>query len=257
MNNIIRKISDCNTTIEHIRDCINSGRCNNCRQFNQPCKEIKPLVESLTALCNSIKSANPFEEERLTVLSERIENQQTINPYDFGGVMAVVNIIASQYDAHNRKKIFISHSSEDKELIGKFCDHILQLGIGISHDDIFCTSIEEMAIENGEDIRKHIHNNIRYADFSFLLISENYKKSEICINEMGAVWAYDNNVRYYLLPNSNFDKIGWLCDTKKAEKINNTIALDALQKELISFYTLPDKGIAWSRQRESFLSCFK
>lgn len=118
---------------------------------------------------------------------------------------------------------------------------------------IFCTSIEDMAIKNGEDIRKHIKDNIRTADFSFLMISNNYKNSEICINEMGAVWAYDSNVRYYLLPDVGFDKIGWLCDTKKADRLNDTIVLDAIQKELIAYYSLSDNELAWSRQRNSFI----
>ena len=60
-------------------------------------------------------------------------------------------------------------------------------------------------------MKNHIKENILSADFSLLLISENYKNIEICHNEMGAVWATDKNVRYYLLPNTGFDKIGWLC----------------------------------------------
>ena len=62
---------------------------------------------------------------------------------------------------------------------------LLILGIGLNPDDIFCTSIEDMTMRNGEDIRKHIQDNIRSAEYSFLLISDNYKASEICINEMG------------------------------------------------------------------------
>jgi hypothetical protein len=110
-----------------------------------------------------------------------------------------------------------------------------------------------MAIKNGEDIRKHIHTNIQTADFSILLISNNYKKSEICMNEMGAVWACNNNVRYYILPDSNFDTIGWLCNPNQAEKLFDSIALDALKMELSTYYSLEDKGTAWSRQRETFL----
>ena len=49
-----------------------------------------------------------------------------------------------------------------------------------------------MGLKNGEDIRRHIRENVRSADFSFLMISKNYKASEICLNEMGAVWATVN-----------------------------------------------------------------
>ena len=83
-----------------------------------------------------------------------------------------------------------------------------------------------------------------------------YKKSEICLNEMGAVWAYNNNVRLYLLPNTNFEDIGWLCDTKQAEMLYNSITLDALKMELSEYYSLQDHGITWSRQRESFMKTF-
>lgn len=115
-----------------------------------------------------------------------------------------------------------------------------------------------MGIKNGEDIRKHIHNNIKNADYSFLLISKNYKESEICLNEMGAVWAYDNNVKLYLLPDANFKNIGWLCDTRIAERIDSSISLDALHEQLQRYYSLQNTSItSWSRHREKFLQDIK
>ena len=127
------------------------------------------------------------------------------------------------------------------------------MGIGLSHEDIFCTSIEEMGIRNGEDIRRHIREDVRSADFSFLMISKNYKASEICLNEMGAVWATDNRVRYYILPDVDFKEIGWLCDAYKADKLADSVALDNLEQELTDFYGLPRKGGIWSRQRQNFI----
>lgn len=127
------------------------------------------------------------------------------------------------------------------------------LGIGINPDDIFCTSIEDLGIRNGEDIRRHIHDNIRSAEYSFILLSDNYKASEICVNEMGAVWAYDANVRLYLLPNTGFSIIGWLCDTRQVESISNSVALDILYKEMAEHFNLPDRLIHWSQQRKLFL----
>lgn len=221
-------------------------------------------------------------------LGNIVSNQIYINAYVFGDIRTTLSILDEMYTRSNKtlgsdnttrkrgvvdlsktstefpssmtvcrskikKKIFISHSSKDKRIVEKLVDHILLLGIGLSPEDIFCTSIEDLGIKNGEDIRKHIHTNIQTADFSILLISNNYKKSEICMNEMGAVWAYNNNVRYYLLPDSNFDTIGWLCNPNQAEKLFDSIALDALKMELSTYYSLEDKGTAWSRQRETFL----
>jgi hypothetical protein len=171
----------------------------------------------------------------------------------YTAMKTIVDCILSLEERKNAKRIFISHSSKDKEVMEKFTDYILQLGIGLSHEEIFCTSIEEMGIRNGEDIRQYIKDNVQGADFSFLMLSKNYKKSEICLNEMGAVWAVDNRVRYYLLPNVDFKEIGWLCETNKAEKLYDSVVLDALEEELTDFYGLPHKGGIWSRQRQNFV----
>ena len=171
----------------------------------------------------------------------------------FTAMKTIVQCVLS-LEKKRSKRIFISHSSKDIEVVKMFVDHILQLGVGLRFDDIFCTSIEEMGIKNGEDLRNHIWNNVQSADFSFLMISRNYKESEICLNEMGAVWAADNRVRYYLLPDVDFNEIGWLCDTKKADKLANPIVLDSLEEELVDFYDLPHLGGRWSRHRQDFVN---
>ncbi|MCQ2130000.1 MAG: toll/interleukin-1 receptor domain-containing protein [Bacteroidales bacterium] len=151
------------------------------------------------------------------------------------------------------KRIFISHSSKDKSIVKAFVDQVLQLGVGLRNEDVFCTSIEDMTMKNGEDIRDHIRKNIRTADYSLLFISDNYKSSEICLNEMGAVWATDNEVRYCLLPNTSFESIGWLCSPKKADMITDRTFLDALSEELTSRYSLNKDSLCWSRHREAFV----
>lgn len=178
-----------------------------------------------------------------------------INAYSFGDIRTAIKILDSLYSnkPQNGHKIFISHSSKDKNVVSEFCDRILQLGMGLHSDDIFCTSIEDMNIKNGDDIRKHIKENILSADFSFLLISSNYKNSEICLNEMGAVWTNDHNVRYYLLPNTTFKEIGWLCDTKQAEQLIDHTTLDKLYKELTDYYNLGGRLETWSKQRVTFV----
>lgn len=216
------------------------------------CGDIKAWESSLRALVASIQNKYP---EMATLLQSHIDQYDRDRIMHLGAIDAIVeSILALETKESKSKCIFISHSSKDKDFVERFVDNILQLGIGIQSNDIFCSSIEEIGIRNGEDIRRHIHENIRDVDYAFLLISPNYKASEICLNEMGAVWAYDNNVRLYLLPGIDFKEIGWLCDTRKAETLANSITLDALQKELIKYFNLPDKEKAWSRQRESFLA---
>ena len=207
--------------------------------------------EAITELQSVIANKYPVISFELRQHNNDYSRGETIVHYT--AMKTIVDCILSLEEKKNAKRIFISHSSKDKDIMEKFTDNILQLGIGLSHEDIFCTSIEEMGIRNGEDIRRHIRDNVQKADFSFLMISKNYKESEICLNEMGAVWATDNCIHYYLLPNVNFNEIGWLCDTNKADKLCDSVVLDALEEELTGYYGLTHKGGIWSRQRQNFV----
>ena len=208
------------------------------------------LIEISKQLIPQLQAEQPKIADILSKAISNINNNGFILAYAFGDIRTCYRILESIYN--HPKKIFISHSSRDVNIIGEFVDRILGLGIGINANDIFCSSIEGMDIKNGEDLRRHIQSNIRTADFSYLMISGNYKQSEICLNEMGAVWAYDSNVRVYMLPDTDVDKIGWLCNARKGDFLNNTIVLDAVKHELCEYYNLPDTGKTWSRQRELF-----
>lgn len=212
---------------------------------------IKQLERLLIDFHSAIKGKYPSIATSLKKNMDLYDDDPIIH---ISAITAIVDCICAIEQPLNGKRIFISHSSKDAQIVSNFMDHILCLGIGINRNDIFCTSIDDVAIRNGEDIRKHIQDNIRCADYSFLLISDNYKTSEICLNEMGAVWAYDSNVRLYLLPDTNFNSIGWLCDTRKANKITDSVALDLLYKEIHEFYSLSDNFINWSQQRETFIN---
>lgn len=255
-NQIKQKIIGCQKIVEDIRLSINDRKCVNC--LLPTCKHLSSLYSALKQLAENIKLDLPIEARQIQEYLTGLVRVPRVNPFDFGAIIAIINIIQARYNLTNncnKKKIFISHSSKDNPIVQLFVDDILQLGIGLKQEHIFCTSIEDMGIKNGEDIRKHIHENIKNANYSILLISKNYKESEICLNEMGAVWAYDNKVRLYILPDSDFNSIGWLCNTRIAERIDSPIALDDLHEQLQQDYFLQNTiSKSWSRQREKFLN---
>lgn len=207
-------------------------------------------LKAIEELCSALAEKYPAIGYELRLHKDSYREEKIVH---FTAMKAIVDCVLALEKENHAKRIFISHSSKDKGIMEKFTDYILQLGIGLSHKDIFCTSIEDMGIKNGGDIRRHIRENVRSADFSFLMISKNYKASEICLNEMGAVWATDNRVRYYILPDVDFKGIGWLCDAYKADKLADSVALDNLERELTDFYGLPHKWGEWSRQRQNFI----
>lgn len=150
-------------------------------------------------------------------------------------------------------KIFISHSSEDKDLIDEFVDKVLRLSCGLNTSDIIYTSRQTTGVELGESIPMFIKENLQTSSLVLFMISENYRKSEVCLNEMGAAWALNKKTISILLPDVSFNKLGWLTSLDKAIKIDDPEGLDKLAS------TLCRKNLDitdWNRQKDLFIqSC--
>lgn len=216
----------------------------------------KKLMDEVRILLSLLPSEFKIWEDLLTADLENMSFcNNYINAFTYGAFTRSLDELDKLISNIPTKKIFISHSSKDKTIVDAFTN-LLRLGANISHKDIFCTSIEEMKIHNGDDIRKHIQENIKHCDFAILLISPNYKQSEICLNEMGAVWAIDKKVRTYVLPGLQESEVGWLIDTKAAEKINDPVALAALYDEFVEFYNLTSNTQLWTVQAAKFCNVF-
>ena len=154
----------------------------------------------------------------------------------------------------SKKRIFISHASKDNELIGKFVDLIFLLGMGIDSEIIAYTSREDTGVPAGESIPQFIQDNIACADIVLLMISDNYKSSEVCLNEMGAAWALNKHIIQILLPNTSFDKLGWLCSLDKALKIDDADSIDGLCEVFADKLDIGIKPSAWNRNKAAFIS---
>lgn len=256
--NIIAVLDACKKSIGYISQSINSQKCNCC---NLPvCKEIDTFYKSLIRLCNVIKETNPSEEAELKLRANNFIGKQRINPYDFGAIMAVIGILGDRYSLSSMaKKIFISHSSQDENTIVSFVTQILRLGCGLQTDDIVCTSLESMGVRTGEDIRDYLKTQLKGCEYVFFMISENYNKSGICLNEMGAAWVLDKKTKLFLFPDLTFTDLGWLYEISKGSSLDNENALDHLRDELLAKYSLikSPKTADWTTQKKTFLSVLK
>lgn len=147
-------------------------------------------------------------------------------------------------------KIFLSHSSVDKPIVDKFVDKILRLSCGFNISDIVYTSMEETGVRLGESIPSFIKDNLQTSDIVFCFISENYKRSEVCLNEMGAAWALNKKIISLLLPGITFNSLGWLTSFEKAICLNDSAGLDCLYNELVDTPNV----MLWNRQKDEFLA---
>lgn len=109
-------------------------------------------------------------------------------------------------------KIFISHSSKDVEIVKSFVEKVLILGLDIPSTRIFCSSVEGQGVRSGEYIPDRLREEIKKSSIALLFISNNYKSSEVCLNELGAAWVMleKENIIPFLLPNTNFSELGFL-----------------------------------------------
>lgn len=157
------------------------------------------------------------------------------------------------------KKIFISHSSKDIKYVKAFNEQILRLGLGINSNDIFCSSIEGQGIKSGSYIPDTIRDEIRKSCLAFLFISSNYKESEICLNELGAAWVYleKKQVIPILLPDVDFDDLGFLDKNRLSIKINNKSNIINLIDDINQLITCDIKHNVIATKVEEFLETIK
>ena len=153
-------------------------------------------------------------------------------------------------------KVFISHASADKNIVCLFKDIILKGGIGLSDADIFFTSSPETGVPIGKNIPEYIKKNLRDCDYAFLMISENYKKSEVCLNEMGAAMVLSKRLFPILLYDYDFDKVGWLIDRDLCAMIDDQERLDEI-RDIFCEDGIKTCTSVWNKSRFSFIESIR
>ena len=153
-------------------------------------------------------------------------------------------------------KIFISHSSEDKQIVDAFVKNILIGVFNLEHTEIFCTSLDGMGIETGDQWRDAIKQSLNDAKIVFLIITPNYKSSEICLNEMGAAWIVCDNVIPLIINPITFKQIGPLMNVTQGEDLNSETSLDRIKDKLHKILSIKHNKIRsdyWTTQKKEFI----
>jgi len=132
------------------------------------------------------------------------------------------------FNSSNEGKIFISHSVKDKKVVQGFTESILQLGLGVKPDeDIFNISIEDSGIKTGDDFKRRIENELKSSKAVILIITMNYKNSEVCMNEMGASWILGIPVIPFIFEPITYNSVGFVHNTTQLLKLNSKDDLKA------------------------------
>lgn len=156
-------------------------------------------------------------------------------------------------------KIFISHSSLDKDYVSSLVE--LLEGIGLNESQIFCSSIPGFDIPLNEDIYDYL--KLQFDSYSLhviYILSDNYYNSVACMNEMGAAWILQNKYTTILLPGFAFKEIegainprqiGLKLDNEESDVKNR---LGQLKSDIIEEFKLHSiADVRWEEKRDTFI----
>lgn len=154
------------------------------------------------------------------------------------------------------KTVFISHASKDKEIIDAFVDLILHGALSIPIDKIFCVSTDGTKIKSGADWRDSINESLLSAKVNFLIITPNYKESEVCLNEMGAAWVTSATVLPLIVEPINYNTVGVIQEPNQIEKLLDETSLDRIKDVIQEKLEIPSaliKSDRWTVKKKEFL----
>jgi len=158
------------------------------------------------------------------------------------------------------KMIFISHATKDKEIINTFVDLILLGALSVPIDQIFCVSTDGTKIKSGTDWRNSINESLLSAKINFLIITPNYKESEVCLNEMGAAWVTSAQVLPLIVEPINYKTVGVIQEPNQIEKLLDENSLDRIKDIVQDELEIPNsliKSDRWTVKKKEFLSRVK
>lgn len=83
-------------------------------------------------------------------------------------------------------RLFISHSSQDKEAVQEFVEFLV-LGMGVSREDIFCTALNG-TLPIGQPFVETIRSAMQDCQQVLCFLTPNYLQRKFCMAELGAAW---------------------------------------------------------------------
>jgi hypothetical protein len=100
----------------------------------------------------------------------------------------------------NTNDFFISHATADHELVSELVD-FMEVALKVDRKKIYCTSGEgTKKIRTGTNFISDIKDNVRGTKLVIFILTPNYFKSNFCLAELGAAWAFSSNVYPIVIP---------------------------------------------------------
>ena len=211
-----------------------------------------------TGVIHKFKGNNYNERENFNKLkSSLLVIQKNIDKY-----FPKEEIEEMEEDTMLKPKIFISHSSADLKYVEPFVE--LLADIGMTNDNLFCSSVPDYAIPLNQDIYDYLASLFRkYKLYVIFALSDNYYSSSVCMNEMGAAWVLKNEYTSILLPKFEYQEIkGAVNPNKIGMKLDDDDELlkkrlGELKNIISEKFSIRVPDMRWEKKRNDFISKIK
>ncbi|OHY89329.1 hypothetical protein BI375_23820 [Vibrio rotiferianus] len=151
------------------------------------------------------------------------------------------------------KKIFVSHAVKDKPLADALVD-LLQTGLNISSEDVFCSSLEGLGIPPGQNFVDYIKSQIQQPESVIILLTKNYYESHFCLCELGATWAMSHSILPLIVPPLKFSDINGVLTGVQINKIQEQSGLDDFVTQLKKNSSSSNLNLSrWGKKRDQFI----
>lgn len=164
--------------------------------------------------------------------------------------------------ADRKMKIFISHSSKDVKYVAKIVN--LLDGMGLNQTQVFCSSLPGygIPIDTDTDIFDYLRDQfLKYNLHVIFVHSDNYYRSPVSLNEMGAAWALKSAFTSILLPGFGCNEMKGVVNNQKVsikldgEELELRDKLNQLYGKIIDEFGLTRKAdIIWEQKRDAFIN---
>lgn len=151
------------------------------------------------------------------------------------------------------KKLFISHSSKDKNIIDKIVN--LCTSIGVLPDNIFCSSFEGQGVKNGKRINTEIKKELSSSVVILYFITKNFIESAYCTQELGVACLLNYEKPFFILKANdvtNDDLSGFIDSTYKYNLID-TEGMSAFCDWISEYFDITKKFTIVNKAISSFL----
>lgn len=155
------------------------------------------------------------------------------------------------------KKIFVSHSSADKKLVDKFIS--LCTSLGISPDEIFCSSFEGQGVKNGRRINSEIRAEMNAAACFVFIITKNFVASTFCTQELGAACLINEDKPFFIFKTNEVtkDDLSGFIDSSYKYSLFNTDGVSAFCEWISEYFDITKKITNINKSISSFLEQIK